>query len=87
VDLADAIERDGATIGTDHSLNIITAGAATMEKEIYASKSRIEEFDFIHCILLDLRANYPDHNRDALQCIIDIVKYRIDQELQQIESK
>ena len=57
-----------------------------MIKREIKTKTRLEEYDFIFNILLDLKSHYPEHNPEALQTVFDVVKYKLEREVAQLKT-
>jgi len=49
--------------------------------------SRVEELEFLSVVMEDLKNNYPDHNKNILQDMTQLLKYKLDCEIEQTKHR
>ena len=50
-------------------------------------KSRVEELEFLSVIMEDLKNNYPEHNKNILQDVLQSIQYRLQCEVKQNKQR
>ena len=48
---------------------------------------RVEELEFLSVVIDDLKNNYPDHNKKILQDVAQMLKYKLDCEIEQTKHR